>query len=253
MFTRALHRVESDLPLPSEAPHTRRARPEHHPCDPRRAAHGGFGRHGRQRARWQGCARGFRHRSRCSNRNRGDLHPRRRRRARRGRWSHHGCASAKLGQERGDVFSGLTENGHGLTELRDRALRHETREQGTAIEAAKLHRGFVGLNLGEEIVDGDGLALGLQPADEGALFHGGRELGKFDDACHGSPGRSVGKGGACAAQDSVFRGDGELLEVLVVGHRSVPASDPQHWRTELCEALALYPIDHLGPHTAEGP
>ena len=74
--------------------------------------------------------------------------------------------------------------GDGLAELHHGAGGGEDLEQRALVEGAELHRRLVGLDLGEEVVDGDGVALLLVPRADLALLHGRGELRHLEDLRH---------------------------------------------------------------------
>ncbi len=78
------------------------------------------------------------------------------------------------------------QDGDRLAELHLGPRRNEDLEKRALVEGAKLHRRLVGLDLGEEIVDADRVALLLVPRRENPLFHRGRELRHLEDLRHRS-------------------------------------------------------------------
>src|SRR6266542_3013232 len=62
-------------------------------------------------------------------------------------------------------------------------------EQCSLVERSELHRRLVGLDFGEQIVDGDGVAFFLVPDRELPLGHRGRQLGHLQYFGHFSPNR----------------------------------------------------------------
>src|SRR5262249_21213889 len=82
------------------------------------------------------------------------------------------------------VFARAAEDRHRLAELHLSARGDEELQERALVEGAELHRRLVGLDLGEEIVDVDCVALFLVPRGEDALLHRRRQLRHVEDLRH---------------------------------------------------------------------
>jgi hypothetical protein len=71
-----------------------------------------------------------------------------------------------------DCIAGLTDDRHRLGDGDRRAGLNDVFEHGPASAGNQLHDCLIGLDLGQDIADGDRLALLLFPFDQAALFHG---------------------------------------------------------------------------------
>ena len=79
-----------------------------------------------------------------------------------------------------DVLARLADDRHRIAERHHRAGRGEDLQDHALVEGAELHRGLVRLDLGQEVVDGDGVAFLHVPGGDLALLHGGGELRHLD-------------------------------------------------------------------------
>ena len=142
--------------------------------------------------------------------------------------------------------------------------RHQDLAQDAGAERLHLHVGLVGLDLGQHVADLDRVAFVLAPLDDGALLHGGGELGEHDlgDAHRDpvAPGWWTDGVGGPAVQDLVHRvhhllglGQVGLLERLRVGHGHVGRGHAHHRSVEVVEALALHAVGDLGPEARVAP
>ena len=84
-----------------------------------------------------------------------------------------------------DGFAFLADGAEGFADRDLFAFAGEDLDEGAVEEAFELHRGFVGLDLGEHVAGDDLVALLLQPFDQRAHRHGVAEFRHFDDVGHG--------------------------------------------------------------------
>ena len=86
-------------------------------------------------------------------------------------------SGADLSEQLVDVLPRLADDRHRHVGLERFSLGNQDLQEHTAIEGAELHRCFVGLDLGEKVIDFHLVAFLLGPGDEGPLLHGRRKLG----------------------------------------------------------------------------
>ena len=121
----------------------------------------------------------------------------------------------------------VTDDGDQLADGDCRAFGDEEPLEDAFVVGFQLHRGLVGLDLGEHVALADGIALFLEPLAEHALRHGVRQAGHeyvgHDCLLPGEP------GGIEDLADELGQGTGVgergALEGLGVGQRDLGGGD----------------------------